>query len=346
MRLEIFSCLYIHFSKYARSEAGDMDSKDMAFGFVCSDNEFSCLDNCLKPEEITFCIFYLVNNENIAFTEFRPNTFMRVRKSLGLSNQKIANSLYLQLELSFNSAKFLHNESNNSLVLFTSDNNFVIKTISNKERQVFFQFLLEPYCKRILNHPESKLVRILGVFQILTSNIHFILMENTSTSQDDKLVYDLKGSSVDRYVKATSESVLENLVLKDENFRQEGQKIRMDYAQAQEIAEVLKADMKILRDIGIMDYSVLLTYTYNPSKLNRYFITPNYSVAIIDLFQLYNVKKALERWFKIWIRRVNRSKISVVSPNEYYNRLSNFIKDLFSNTEPVELSSIIEQTLP
>ena len=272
--------------------------------------------------------------------EFRSEIFKGIRKHLGYESLEIANSLAEQLKDSYSQARVIHNETNNSMVLFTKDLKFVIKTITKEERMVFLDFLLDSYNKRILKCKQSKLIRILGVFKILPSEISFILMENSNASCGPCLIFDLKGSSIDRFVQTSGD--IRSTVLKDMNLAQIGKKIKLTPFEAGRIMKNLKKDMRVLRNIGIMDYSLLLIVSKVASAKNRYTIGQNYSIAIIDIFQIYDTKKALERCFKSCFNRRNRDKISSVSPDEYYQRLLEFLNTLFTDQEDRELSSLLE----
>lgn len=265
------------------------------------------------------------------FIEFKPNTFGKIRNALGYTSEALKTSFLDQLQVSYNQVKVIQNSSNNSMVMLTSDKKFVIKTISRKERSVFFRFLLEPYAKRILSCPESRLIRILGVFKLVTSKISFILMENTSGINENGLIFDLKGSSIDRFV--NTQNGTKGIILKDENFRKMRVKVQVSLQEKWRIVDTIKEDLKILRDIGIMDYSILLMTSQKFEERNRYCIGKENSLAIIDLFQVYNSRKAVERWFKVWIRRVDKEKISVISPDEYYERLVKFLDEVFCDQD-------------
>lgn len=244
--------------------------------------------------------------------------------------------MHEQLSISYEDAKVIENASNNSFVIITSDQKYVIKSITKEEKQIFFRFLLEPYTKRVLSSPDSRLIRILGVFQIVTSKVAFFVMENSANIDEGDLVFDLKGSLVDRYVKPIKG--LKNQVLKDENFRVSGKRIKCGVVESMKIINEVKEDLRILKEIGIMDYSLLLVVKAKDGEENRYSIGKRYYLAIIDLFQVYNGKKAVERWFKIWVRRVDRGLISVVSPDEYFQRILNFLGEMFSENEEYEFS--------
>ena len=231
----------------------------------------------------------------------------------------------------------MKNDRNDSILFFTSDQNYVIKTISKKERIVFIKHLLNSYSTRIFECPDSKLVRILGVFKIVFSKISFCIMENTTPETENSLIFDLKGSSVDRCVKVRNQD-FESQVLKDENFRIMDKKVKMGKQELKNIKKILNDDIFILKEIGIMDYSLLLVINTNKISGNRYCLNNHYSVAVIDFFTLYDNYKAAERWYKIYIRRVNRNLISVMSPVEYYQRLLKFISNIFIEQEELELS--------
>ena len=115
-------------------------------------------------------------------------------------------------------------------------------------------------------------------------------------------------------------------------------KVKMGKQELKNIKKILNDDIFILKEIGIMDYSLLLVINTNKISGNRYCLNNHYSVAVIDFFTLYDNYKAAERWYKIYIRRVNRNLISVMSPVEYYQRLLKFISNIFIEQEELELS--------
>lgn len=295
----------------------------------------------MVQKQLSGCKEYLA--PNMYFIEYRPKIFCKIRRHLGYTNDDIFkyilySSINSQLNLAFHNAKYIENQTNNSIIYFTSDQKYVIKTICKDESVIFLKHMLRSYAKRIFECPESKIVRILGVYKIISSKINFILMENAAPLSENSLIFDLKGSSIDRFVPIRHEiETLESKVLKDENFKIIGKKVRMSMAKSKKILKILKDDMKTLRDLGIMDYSLLLII-HNVPNNTRYSLCKKYSIAIIDLFQLYDKTKALERWYKTYIRRVDRSMISVVSPNEYYERLANFVDTIFTEDEELELN--------
>jgi hypothetical protein len=91
-----------------------------------------------------------------------------------------------------------------SFFFFSHDDRFIVKTISTGELDLFVKKLLPAYCNHILE--PSLMAKILGVFTVKSvqiKKIHLMLMENTlridrSFLSDKPLIFDLKGSTVDR----------------------------------------------------------------------------------------------------------------------------------------------------
>lgn len=227
------------------------------------------------------------------------------------------------------------------MIFSTKDEKFAIKTISKEEKRIFLETLLESYRKRILDQPKSKLIRILGAYKILPSGIYFILMEKVATINESCLLYDLKGSTVDRSVSYPEKKK----ILKDVNFLNSGTRIYLENDESEELIQIIKDDLNILKDVGIMDYSILL-FLYNnkekrPKTYPHYLVGESMSVSIIDIFQTFNSRKALERWYKVYIRRVSKHLLSATYPQEYCERLVNFMTSIFASKIPQELDSII-----
>ena len=97
-------------------------------------------------------------------------------------------------------SRIITNDKSNSMIYSTIDQKYIVKTIGKTEKEIFLNILLDSYCKRILQNKQSKLIRILGVFKLLPSKIYILLMEKIAYSLPGTLIFDLKGSEVDRYV--------------------------------------------------------------------------------------------------------------------------------------------------
>jgi len=91
-----------------------------------------------------------------------------------------------------------------SFFFFSHDNRFLIKTLKGDEKKILLG-MLDQYIEHIsITKNKSLLARIYGIFTFTTNffaPLDIIVMQNTSVLEskfNDKMVFDLKGSSVNR----------------------------------------------------------------------------------------------------------------------------------------------------
>lgn len=107
-----------------------------------------------------------------------------------------------------------------SFFFYSHDRKFIIKTMTKGELKVMLE-LLPNYSDHFKNCTDSMIAKIFGVFTVKTSQtgpVHIMLMENTirlKESENLKYIFDLKGSTVDRYVTGSKKP---SSTLKDLNF--------------------------------------------------------------------------------------------------------------------------------
>ena len=257
--------------------------------------------------------------------EYEPKIFALIRKSIEFTTQDMLDSLlsyeniYALIEL--------NNKGGRSESFFFKSRNqkIVIKTITAEERASFLD-LLPNYARRVIYNEKSKLIRILGLFQIIPHKQDFIIMENAIKDFSDCLIFDLKGSIVDREVKGLDMSnPPKGVVMKDVNFNQSGIKVKVNGVE--DFIKELVNDMRILKKCNIMDYSILLAKNCNGVDL-RYRTGDQYSVAIIDFFQKFGTGKLVEGWWKKYALR-NQQDISSVPPKQYFKRIKNYLSSVF-----------------
>ena len=151
-------------------------------------------------------------------------------------------------------------------------------------------------------------------------------MENAIPNKSKLIIFDLKGSTVDRHVGGfDSEDPPTGIVLKDLNLKRYGNKIIVD--KRDEAIKILLDDVKVLRNSKLMDYSMLLSIRPQSDRPTRYSLGKNYSIAIIDFFQKYGFTKSVERVWKRYILRKTKG-ISAIPPIRYYKRIKKYIKDI------------------
>ena len=222
--------------------------------------------------------------------------------------------------------------SSSSIIFPTYDGNFMIKTITKSEKKKFLT-ILHKYSQRIINTPQSKLIRIIGLYKILPENQDFLIMENIIPEENESIIFDLKGSSIDRLIDSVDHINLPlGKILKDENFRKSQLKVELSENIVKEIITILQQDFELLKSENIMDYSILLAfYTKKIPRQNRYQIEYNnklYALGIIDILQEYNFAKITEeKWKSLYIK--NKSRLSVAEPESYYSRICEYIEVLF-----------------
>jgi len=117
---------------------------------------------------------------------------------------------------------------------------------------------------------KSLLARIYGVFRIKTNifaPMDVMIMQNTvrtTSLKADRLTFDLKGSSINRYCKMTDQNFLnQKKVLKDVNFIEidkamNFQLLNMQADDRDELISIISKDSNFLKNQGLMDYSLLL----------------------------------------------------------------------------------------
>jgi hypothetical protein len=177
--------------------------------------------------------------------------------------------------------------------------------------------MLKNYTSRI-QQSDSKLVRVLGVFKSRPADVSFVMMERIVPKNCRCFVYDLKG-----YVTANRTGDLNTLKDADfvERFRGLEEPCKTD------LLRVLREDLMVLRDLEVMDYSVLVVDLDDMELYghSRYLVNGSQHpvlVGIIDFFQEFNLKKSAEARIK---KIFSREEVSCVPPSDYYVRILAFL---------------------
>ncbi|TPX32469.1 hypothetical protein SmJEL517_g04485 [Synchytrium microbalum] len=148
-----------------------------------------------------------------------------------------------------------------SFFYYTQDYRFIIKTIHHSEHK-FMRKALRAYYEHVRNNPHTLMSRIFGLHRVkLPGNrkIHFVVMGNVfPPNKDIHEVYDLKGSTVGRIVPDDVVKRNPSAVMKDLNFLQRGQKIKLGPAKSLMLIEQITKDVQFLVAMKIMDYSLLI----------------------------------------------------------------------------------------
>ena len=310
-------------------------SNDSQITHSFNKDDLKTLNLSLNLDFIPTSTSYIVDPNQLQIKEYFPNTFASIREACDCfcinstlkdpeNFKKIVN---IQCEQGGRSASF---------VFLTADEKLVIKTITKHERKVFIEKMLETYSNRVLSTPESRLSRIFGAFKLKGLKLNFIILENILPNKGFSYIFDLKGSKVDREVKgiADPKNPPVGVVLKDVNFINLGYHLRLGDESGNLLVKVLTEDFMLLKDLGIMDYSVLLGICVDcdsPGGNNRYSVIGSegfiISIGVIDFFQEYNFGKVGEKTVKSMFNK--KEDISSTNPAEYFMRLTSFISEIF-----------------
>lgn len=195
--------------------------------------------------------------------------------------------------------------------------------------------MLRFYYKRVTSSNESRFNRILGIFEFEESNTHIMLLENILPNKDTAYIFDLKGSTFQRATLKNSSEACTGKVMKDLDFKNLEMDLKLCEEAQVSLFDSIKEDVRLLQDLGIMDYSLLIGVYESPILASsRYTIVSSdnraYNIALIDFLQRYNLSKKAEREVK---RFLSSDDPSSISPNKYAERFLSFIQKIIQSSQ-------------
>ena len=220
---------------------------------------------------------YLGNEkeETYLLKEFGGVIFNNIRLLFGITKENFIKSISPQdfiTELMISSQTIFEElcstGKSGSLLYYTRDGEFIVKTISRKEYR-FLKNMIEDYYFYIRDNPTTFLPKLYGCYVLLRkskkkiANIYFIVMTNVfATKHNIDIRFDLKGSTIGRSVltgKAKDKEIFRNgdMALKDLDFEKFDEKINVG-KKRDIILEQFKKDINFLEAINSNDYSLLL----------------------------------------------------------------------------------------
>ena len=317
--------------RYLDRKDYNKDKKRYLFDF----RDLELLYQRLTIELIKESNLQLVPIDNLELTEYFPQKFEEVKTFS--TNQDILDSLIsaYNYQKVFNLMKEEGGKSD-AFIFATHDQRFIIKTIPASDKNQFLYKMLPKYLERIKNDPESRLVRILGVFKILPMKQYFMIMENLLPDKEKCVIFDLKGSKVARLVHGIDNPQHPPLgsILKDINFMLYRMKLTLSPELKLSLITTLRNDFDMLRECGVIDYSMLLgiyVRNINSQITARSLLETEdgiqFTLGVIDIFQRYNFQKASEKTLKSLFNKKN--EISSAAPTDYFNRICEFSYTLF-----------------
>ena len=219
-------------------------------------------------------------HESFMIKEYAGIVFNNIRRLYNFDKESFIQSISPQVfitEIIISNTtsieEFFNTGSSGSLFYYTRDGKFILKTIDKKEYKTLKR-ILPKYYEHLVKYKNTFLPKIFGYYKLIRkvkkkkTNFYFIIMMNVfSTKKKIHLRFDIKGSKLGREVLKpkekyglTYEGVLGkyNYALKDLDFDFFKKEIHIDNKVRDQILNQLEEDSKLLKDLNINDYSLLL----------------------------------------------------------------------------------------
>merc|ERR1719320_1332769 len=195
------------------------------------------------------------------FKDFCPEVFKSLRALFGIC------PIDYQVEVcgNFGYLEFMSNSKSGQFFFYTYNERFIVKTMSKSEVKVFLK-ILPYYFSYIKMHPHSLLTKFFGMHQVKRDGrktISFLVMGDVFYSRQMVEIheqYDLKGSTKGRKAQKGESQ------LKDNDFVEKKRDIKVGKEKAKLFKAQLRQDTEFLRNLGIMDYSLLVGVHFRDKK--------------------------------------------------------------------------------
>lgn len=148
-----------------------------------------------------------------------------------------------------------------SFFYYSQDYRFIIKTIRHNEH-LYLRKILLYYYEHVKNNSNTLLSRFIGLHRVKlpkSKKIHFVVMGNIfPQNRMIHEIYDIKGSTLGRYVSSDDIKSSSLTVRKDRNWIQSGRRLLLSPEKRAILLEQLIIDERFLESLNIMDYSLLV----------------------------------------------------------------------------------------
>lgn len=308
---------------------------------LCMNAAYS-LDYCLRERVSMTDIARLsaarfqedVEFAGVELVDHSPGVFQDIRTRAGVSSEQLASALDLSANLDSIARARESSGKSGSFIFVSHDKSLLIKTIPMREKLCLERKLLKPYHERLMECEDSLLCRYFGLFTLKipgVSPVDIVVMEGVLRRVvNRRKCYDLKGSTYKRTTH--SDPNRDSCVFLDLDLCAKPEEIRVKRHFKQEILQILAGDVRLLAQLRIMDYSLLLCvdecegnerYRNTFPSSNGHF---RYHLGVIDTLTVFNSWKVVENKFKTLVLSQKNNEISAVEPDQYATRFLNFVE--------------------
>lgn len=298
-----------------RDRHGDKHDPDTVDGVQSAEAQADVMHSLLRKTGTHLKYQFQQGPAKMTCKIFFAEQFDAVRRKCGIAD-RIIESLSRCMKWDSKGGK------TKSLFLKTSDDRFVLKSLSQIETQSFLKFApnyFQIMSEAFFHELPSVIAKMLGFYQIIVKNPvtgieytwNLLLMENLFYDRTPTRIFDLKGSMRNRKIQSTGER---NEVLLDENmveFIYESPLFAREHSK-KVLRSSVHNDTLFLARQNVMDYSLMVAIDENRKEL---------VVGIIDCIRTYTWDKKLESWIKDrGFAGGNKNRPTVTSPKEYKKR--------------------------
>lgn len=197
------------------------------------------------------------------FKDYCPEVFREMRSMFGLDPADYLVSI---------TGKYILSElgspgKSGSFFYYSRDFRFIIKTIHHAEHKQLRR-ILKDYYNHVKENPNTLISQFYGLHRVKmpfssksggSRKVHFVVMNNLfPPHRDIHLKYDLKGSTWGRVTPTPEDEDISLKTLKDLNFLDRKESINFGPYKKKLFFDQLEKDVKLLKKINVMDYSLLL----------------------------------------------------------------------------------------
>ena len=357
-----------HLIKYLNTiDSKKNDIKSIRLDFA-SEIEDELIDDNYdeKKERLSLNSGGVNNGEDASITVYFPKKFDDLRKKDGITDDIMIKCFTPSKNKMAIDKMGEGKGKSGSFFFYSYDRKFIIKTITNEEKETMRKILLDYYLyiKERNENNNTLITKIYGIFTVVIKNassVNVILMQNLFGCSPIHIqrMFDLKGSSVQRKTKNV-QKWKKDQVLKDMDYqwitKVESKLINFNKDNIKKKKKNLENDIIFFKRLNLMDYSLLFIIVDYPEKLDpdynqiiELLFDPKYKghvyqsedkkfiyiIGIIDYLQIYNFRKRIETFWKGVLYGKEKNMISAVEPNYYGERFQNFMTKNVFVSEPI-----------